>query len=56
MSSDEIDDENYKTINKNKLENYKECHLSPESKNLIKCKKIGSYVLSMSIFYICFYF
>ena len=53
MSSDEIEKENLKTINKTNSEsNYKENHQTTDPKNFVKCKKIGSYVLSISISYI----
>ncbi len=48
MSSDEIEIENLKTINKTNSEsNHKEYHQITDPKNFVKCKKIGSYMLSI---------
>ena len=48
MSSNEIEVENLKTINKTNSDNYhNENNKSTDTKNFVKCKKIGSYVLSI---------
>ena len=50
MSSDEREEENLKTNNKTNSENnHKENNKCTDPKNFVKCKKIGSYVLSIQI-------